>query len=262
MKEQTSPFQVIIAHPIPAEQIRLASILERDGLFRVLLTTHSGLDCLRQTLDHRPALLVLDAVLEQMDGLEVLRRLQDVFPRPRCLLVTSYGAYVQGYAQCIGADYCLIAPYSDKALLDSARMLVQPPEAAFSDRDIDAATVRALGELDVPGRLKAYPYVEDAVRLLLRDPDLVRRRQVIQRLYRGVAANRAVSDRQVERNLRTLVRHVFDRCDPDRLAEFFGGSDLRQFHATNTDFLLALAGHVRADLEKARSGWTAVDRAG
>ncbi len=254
MKETKTVFRAIVAHPVPAEQARIASILEKDGLFEVICTTHDGLECLRQVLTDRPALLVLDAVLEQVDGLEVLRQLGQISGvKPRCLMVTSYGNYIREYARCLGADYCLIEPYSDKALANNARMLVQPPTAFFTDQEIDAVTVQALQELDVPSRLKGYPYVKEGVRLLVRDPELVRRRRVVKELYGVIAANQHVSKAQpIERAMRTLVDHVFSHSDPVCLAKYLSGADLRQAHATNTDFLTALARFVRTTLESER----------
>lgn len=259
MQERKTVFPAIVAHSIPAEQARVTSILENSGLFQVTFTTHDGLECLRHVLDSRPALLVLDAVLDQLDGLEVLRRLQELpEPRPRCLMVTAFGNYVQEYAQCLGADYCLIAPYSDKALADSARMLVLPQSLFFTDRKIDAVVVQALQELDAPSRLKGYSYVREGVRLLIRDPDLVRRRCVVKDLYGVIAAQHGVAGIQpIERAMRTLVDHVFSHSDPRSRAKYFSGADLRQSHATNTDFLLALARFVRTTLESDQAGQSA-----
>lgn len=254
MKETKTVFRAVVAHPVPAEQTRIASILEKDGLFEVTCATHDGLECLRQVLTDRPALLVIDTVLEQVDGLEVLRQLGQITgAKPRCLMITSYGNYVREYARCLGADYCLIAPYSDKALADNARMLVQPPAAFFTDQEIDAVTVRVLQELDVPSRLKGYPYVKEGVRLLVRDPELVRRRRVVKELYGVIAANHHISKVQpIERAMRTLVDHVFSHSDPACLAKYLSSADLRQSHATNTDFLTALAQFVRTTLEADR----------
>lgn len=255
MNERKNIVQAIVAHPIPAEQVRITSILEKDGRFHVSFTTHDGLECLRQVSLNQPALLILDAVLDRVSGLEVLRRLQEFpEPRPRCLMLTSYGNYVQEYAQCSGADYCLIAPYSDKALIDSACMLVQSLPVFFTDREIDAATVRVLRELDVPTRLKGYSYIKDSIRLLIRDPDLVRRRCVVSDLYGVIAVKYGFKNAQpVERAMRTLVDRVFKRGNPVYLAKYFGDAELRQSHATNTDFLLALAQFVRAALESGQT---------
>lgn len=260
MKETKTVFRAVVAHPVPAEQARITSILEKDGLFQVTCATHDGLECLNQALATRPALLVLDAVLDHIDGLEVLRQLDQLSgPKPRCLMITSYGNYIREYAQCLGADYCLIAPYTEKALADSARMLVQSPADFITDQEIDALTVRALRELNVPSRLKGYSYATQGVRLLIRDPDLVRRRRVVEEVYGAIAVAHNVSDRSIERALRTLVDHVFDHSDPACLAKYLNAADLRRSHATNTDFLVALAQFVSSALEAQRSGQSAAE---
>lgn len=255
MNERKTTVQAIVAHPIPAEQARIASVLEKDGRFHVSFTTHDGLECLRQVSLNQPALLILDAVLDRVSGLEVLRRLRELSgPKPRCLMLTSYGNYVQDYARRSGADYCLIEPYSDKALTDSVHMLVQSLPVFFTDREIDAATIRALRELNVPVRLKGYRYVKDSVRLLIRDPDLVHRRCVVSDLYCVIAVKYGFKNAQpIERAMRTLVDHVFKRSNSVYLAKYFGETEVRQSHATNTDFLLALAQFVRTVLESGQT---------
>lgn len=256
MKERKHVFRAIVAHPIPAEQVRIASILEKDGLFRVVCTTHDGMECLRQALVERPALLVLDAVLDRIDGLEVLRRLRESSEevKPSCLMLTSYGNYIREYAKCLGADYCLITPCSDKALLDSARMLVISPGTFFSDREIDTVTTLALQELNVPSQLVGYVYVKDGVRILIRDPDLVRRRCVVKELYGVIAANYGLADaKPIEHAMRTLIKHVFEEDNIPCLPKYFSDLAVRRLHMTNTEFLVALTSFVRAKLESGQT---------
>lgn len=250
MERKRKTMKAIIAHPIPEEQERITSILKKTGIFQVRYVTHDGLDCLREVISTQPDLLILDAVLDKIDGMEVLRRLKE-FPliQTRCLMLTSYSNYVKEYALCLGADYCLTAPYADGVLAEAARMQVLPPEASFDDREIDAESARILRNIGVPTRLKAYPYVQAAVRILIRDPDLVRRRCVVKGLYGSIAQHFNVPDSRVERAMRTLTNRVFDKGDREYLAQYFTPSDMQQAHTTNTDFLITLTHLVREALK-------------
>lgn len=250
MERKRKTMRAIIAHPIPEEQARIASILKKTGIFQVRYMTHDGLDCLREVISTQPDLLILDAVLDKIDGLEVLRRLKE-FPliRTKCLMLTSYSSYIKDYALCLGADYCLMAPYADGVLAEAARMQVLPPEASFDDREIDAESARILRNIGVPTRLKAYPFVQAAVRILIRDPDLVRRRCVVKGLYGSIAQYFKVPDSRVERAMRTLTNRVFDKGDREYLAQYFTSSDMQQAHATNTDFLVTLTHLVKEALK-------------
>ncbi len=259
MEKKRRNVQVVIAHPIPEEQQRIASVLKKDGHFRIRHMTCDGLDCLREVLAIQPDLLIMDAVLDKIDGMEVLRRLKE-FPQSqtKCLMLSTYGGYVKNYASFLGADFCLVTPYADSTLIESVRMLLQPPEATFSDKEICAETARILRRLGVPERLKAHAYTIDGVRILIRDPELVRRRQVVKELYGTIAQHFDASGERVERTMRTLTTRLFSKGDPERLAEYFSPSDLQQGHINNTDFLTTLAYWVKKGLEDNASNQDAV----
>ncbi len=261
MVKKRKYLQVVIAHPIPEERARIAALLKREGIFRVHHMTENGLDCLREVVSTQPDLLILDTVLDKVDGMEVLRRLRE-FPltRTRCLAITSFKDYVKERALCLGADYCLIAPYADNVLVEAARMLLLPPESAVSDRELDEQTSRVLRDIGVPARLKAYPYVLHAVRILYRDPELVRRRCVVRELYGVIAQRFGVSLCQVERAMRTLSARALDKGDPEALARCFSSAELQRGHLTNTDLLVALTRLVSERLTDGRPGSAAEDR--
>ncbi len=260
MEKKRKNVQVVIAHPIPEEQQRIASVLKKDGHFRIRHMTCDGLDCLREVVATRPDLLIMDTVLDKIDGLEVMRRLKE-FPlsKTKCLMLTTYKGYVKDYTSFLGADFCLMAPCTDSALIESVRMLLQPPEDTFSDKDIYAEAAHILRRLGVPDRLKAHAYVIDGVRILIRDPELVRRRQVVRELYGTIAQHFEASGERVERTMRTLTNRLFSKGSAERLAEYFSPSDIQQGHMNNTDFLTTLVYWVKKGLTDNGSGQSAVN---
>lgn len=261
MEKKRKNVQVVIAHSIPEEQQRIASLLKKDGHFRVRHMTHDGLDCLREVVATQPDLLIMDAVLDKIDGLEVMRRLKE-FPRSKtkCLMLTTYGGYVKDYTSFLGADFCLVTPCSDSVLIESVRMLFRPPETAFSDKDIYTEAARILRYLGVPDRLKAHAYAIDGVRILIRDPELVRRRQVVKELYGTIAQHFDVTGVRVERTMRTLTTRLFSKGNAECLGQYFSQADLQQGHINNTDFLTTLAYWVKKNLADNSSGQNAVNR--
>ena len=242
--------QVIIAHPISEERQRIATLLKEEGTFRVRHMTGDGLDCLREVVATQPDLLILDAVLDKIDGIEVLRRLKE-FPltRTRCLMLTSFKNYIKERALCLGADYCLITPCADSVLIETVRMLLLPTETSVSDKELDDQTGQVLHKIGVPNRLKAYPYVLHGVRILYRDPELVRRRCVVKELYNVIAQRFDVTLMQVERAMRTLSERVLDKGDPEYLNRYFNAADIQRGRITNTDFLTTLTRLVKERLE-------------
>lgn len=251
MEKNRKPIQVVIAHPLAEEQQRIASLLKREGIFRVRHMTHDGLDCLREAVSIQPELLIVNMVLDKVDGLEVLRRLKE-FPLPhtKCLMLTDYNGYLREQALLSGADYCLLTPCADGVLTERVRMLVLPPAPIHSDEAIDAASVLVLRTMGASDHLKGYAYVLNALRILVRDPDLIRQRRVTRDLYGPIAENFSVPAIHIERTMRTLTSRLFQRGDPEHLAKYFSASDIQQGTITNSDFLTATLRFVTKALEE------------
>lgn len=246
MENKRNTFQVIIAHSVPEEGQRLATLFEESGIFSVCYTTHDGLACLQETVLRQPDLVLLHAVLDQIDGLELLRRLKEFqLPGTKRIYLTNYSNFLTEHAALTGADYCILMPCSDAVLLRRASDLIMPPQTAASDEAINAHTARILRLLSAPESEKGYYYAIDGVRLLVRDPKLVMRRKVTTELYGGIANLHSWSNsQQVERCLRTMIGRVFAENSARLLELYFNLADVQRAHITNTAFLTAIARHV------------------
>lgn len=251
MRRRSHVLQAVVAHPIPAEQQRIADILRRDGTFHVSYMTSDGLDCLREVVSSQPDLVVLDAVLENIDGLEVLKRLMEFrLPKTRRLLTTTYKNYLNDQALLWGADFCILMPCSDDILVQRARGLVVPSQGVILDRDINACTTQVFRQIGAKENLKGYYFSLDGVRILVRDPGLVLRRQVTSELYGGIAMLHDLPNMyQVERAIRTFTSQIFRHGDPEVLRQYFSPNAVAQSKITNTAFLAAIAERVSNQLQ-------------
>lgn len=251
MEKRSKVLQAVVAHPVPAEQQRIADILQKDGCFQVSYMTHDGLDCLREVVSSQPDLVILDAVLEKIDGLEVLRRLKEFsLPRTKRVLTTSYRSYPHDQALLSGADYCILMPCPDNILAQRVRELVLPFQAVILDKDINAYTVQILRAIGARESLKGYYYARDGVRMLVRDPGLVIRRKITTELYGGIAAlYEGATSGQVERALRTLTDHILADNSAEMLIQYFTPADVAKSEITNTAFLTAIANRVSDRLQ-------------
>lgn len=255
MEKKKRMLRAIIAHPDPDEQRRITSALEQDGVFSVCHMTHDGLDCLREAVSVQPDLLILAMVLEKIDGLEVLRRLQEFsLKNTKYLVVTDRHSYLVAHAALAGADHCILTPYSHEVLAQRARELVSPPEAVYSDRQIDEQTIRILRTMSARENTKGYLYALDGVRILMRDPRLVSRRRVTDELYGSIAKRHNLKNsNQVERAMRTLTAHIFQKNSAEFLGQYFTPADIRRARITNTDFLVNLTSLAAEGLRSAEA---------
>lgn len=247
-------FKMIIAHPIPEERQRIAAHFESSGLFSVCYMTHDGLDCLREAVSLQPDLVLVHGVLDKIDGLEVLRRLEE-FPlsKTKRIYITNYNNFLAEHAAISGADHCILTPCPDEVLFQRSCELMIPPQESVSDEEINTHTAHILHVISAPTNKKGYYYAIDGVRILVRDPKLVMRRKVIAELYGAIARLHGLErSEQVERCLRTLTSRVLAKNSAATLREYFNLSDIQRGRITNTAFLTAIAKRVTEALRTQR----------
>jgi two-component system, OmpR family, alkaline phosphatase synthesis response regulator PhoP len=101
------------------------TILEGKG-FNVL-SASSGAECLEALKSQKPDLIVLDIMMPEMDGLEVLTRLKAMseFTNVPVVLLTAkvqYEDVLGGYK--LGADYYITKPFTSTQLINGINLLL------------------------------------------------------------------------------------------------------------------------------------------
>jgi DNA-binding NarL/FixJ family response regulator len=105
----TEHVRVVLCDDVAEMRLLLRETLEAEQGVEVVEEVGDGPACLEAVDRVRPDVLVLDLALPGLDGLEVLQRLRDVFPRMRVVVFSGFarshmeavvlrhgaGAYVQ-----------------------------------------------------------------------------------------------------------------------------------------------------------------------
>ena len=101
------------------------TILEGKGYY--VLSASSGQELLNLLRDRKPDLIILDIMMPEMDGLEVLSRLKAVTETasiPVILLTAKvqYEDVLGGYK--LGADYYITKPFTSTQLVNGINLLL------------------------------------------------------------------------------------------------------------------------------------------
>ncbi len=204
---------VVDDEPTIAEVV--ARYLERAGYAAV--TAADGLEAIRLAEERRPDLVVLDVMLPQLDGLEVLRRLRERDgARTPVILLTAKGEHDDRIAGLrSGADDYVVKPFSPRELVarvEAVLRRVDPPAAA------DAQPLR-FDALEIDARGRRVTRDGDEVQLSQREFDLLHflasnpgqafsREQLMDRVWDAVA----VSD---SGTVTVHVRRLRAKIEPD-----------------------------------------------
>jgi two-component system, OmpR family, response regulator ResD len=168
MAEEKGRRTVLVADDEPTIGEIVSRYLERAGYDTT--TAADGLEAVRLADQLRPDLVVLDVMLPQLDGLQVLRHLREGEDGPTpVILLTAKGEQEDKLAGLRnGADDYVVKPFSPSELVarvDAVLRRVNPPGA-------DAEPLRFDG-LEIDGRARRVTVDGDEVQLSQREFDLL-----------------------------------------------------------------------------------------
>ena len=103
------PIRVLIAddHEIVREGLR--NLFRGEPDIEVVAEARDGAEALRAAQEHRPDVALMDLVMPETDGLEATRRMREVSPETRVLVLTSFAEdrQVHEALRCGAAGYLL-----------------------------------------------------------------------------------------------------------------------------------------------------------
>ncbi len=184
-----APVRVLVVDDEPSLAGLLSSVLRFEGW--EVRTAADGLGAVRAAREFRPDAVILDVMLPDLDGLEVLRRLRQEQPRVCVLFLTARDAVEDRVAGITaGGDDYVTKPFSIEEVLARLRGLLRRAditrthgenELAVADltMDEDAREVRRSGELI---DLTATEF--ELLRFLMRNPRRVlSKAQILDRVW-------------------------------------------------------------------------------
>ncbi len=250
-----SKLSVLIADPGEETRAALSAAFAADAHFLPAETAADGLEAVAKADALQPDVIVLDLVLPKLDGLGVLRRLQESGSAAAVFVVSGfYNSRVAAQAAELGASYFMPKPCDAAELLGRVRAccLAQPsrtlaptgddPELARrkAERGLETAVTDIIHEIGVPAHIKGYQYLREAIILTVNDMDVIN--AVTKVLYPAVARKFSTTPSRVERAIRHAIEVAWDRGDLETLQKFFGYtvSNIKG-KPTNSEFIAMIA---------------------
>src|SRR4026208_1285888 len=114
---------VLVADDEPGLAMRVASSLADEG-FRVV-TAGGGEEALPKAEEMRPDIVLLDVVMPDLDGIEVMRQLREWRPVPVILLTAKGSTSDKAKGLDLGADDYIAKPFHPDELADRVRAVLR-----------------------------------------------------------------------------------------------------------------------------------------
>lgn len=248
--------RVLIADASEDYRGMLSSALEADMHFQLLDTAVDGLDAVAKAAALQPDVIVLDLVLPKLDGMGVLRRLQEMNLSALPFVVSGfYNSHVVAQAVELGACYFMPKPYEMEELLGRIRLCActQPMRAAEAvpadraalakrkaEQGLETAVTDIIHEIGVPAHIKGYQYLREAIILTINDMDVIN--AVTKVLYPAVAKKFSTTPSRVERAIRHAIEVAWNKGKIENVNHIFG---IKVYNAnekpTNGEFIALVA---------------------
>ena len=233
----------------------LCNALQRAGGFQVLGTATDGEQAIRQVLDKKPDVLVLDLMLSKLDGITVLKRAREMDKPPAALVLTGFMTeYVAGMAASLGVQYFMTKPCELDAVAERIHEMtaidgqLRQSAQRRQEVNIEAMVTSIIHEIGVPAHIKGYQYLREAIMIAVQDMDVIN--AITKVLYPQVAKTFATTPSRVERAIRHAIEVAWDRGDLETLQRFFGYTvSNTKGKPTNSEFIALIADKLQLQLK-------------
>ena len=209
-----------------------------------------------------PDLIILDAVMPNMDGLCVLERINAMttLTRPKIIMLTAFGQEsLINQAMMLGVDYFILKPFDLDILNKRISSLMQDMSSSIPTQFSSASPiVKATGngvnlnvevttmmhQIGIPAHVKGYQYIREAILMAVEDVSLLG--AVTKELYPGIAKKYNTAPSRVERGIRHAIELAWERGQTETLKRIFGYSmNIERQKPTNSEFIALLADKFR-----------------
>lgn len=124
-------------------------------------------------------------------------------------------------------------------------------DAKSDKKDLDVEVRWTLAELGVPSHLIGYPYLLQAITIVVMDADAIRVMFKQGGLYHTLGEQFHTSASRVERGIRHCIDTAWVRCDLEVLRRYFKNTvDPNRGKASNTEFIAQVANVIRMRMKQ------------
>lgn len=227
----------------------LLEAFDSEADFVVVGDTGDGQEAVELCRRHQADVIVMDMILSTMDGVEVLSNLNELVPKPRALVLSTFASgSIADLAAAKGADYFMLKPCKTASVVERIRQMAspaRPAEDAGPDRRSLESTVTAIiHEIGVPAHIKGYQYLREAILIVVDDMEVIN--AVTKILYPEVAKRFGTTASRVERAIRHAIEVAWDRGDLETLQKYFGYTvSNAKGKPTNSEFIAMIADRLQ-----------------
>ena len=240
--------------------------LKNSRLFEVIGSAVNGEQCLHELHGHEIDVLILDLIMPNVDGMEVLSALKKHSIKVRHILCTTpiLNDFIITQIQQYNVDYILIKPFelqsldqrlrvicgfASKAVAKDAMIQVnldEEEQKRLQKLELESEITSLLHEVGIPAHIKGYMYLRTAILETYLNVDFLG--QITKVLYPEIAKKYETTASRVERAIRHAIEVAWNRGNIDAIDDIFGYTiSASKAKPTNSEFIAMIADKLRLE---------------
>ncbi|MDO5110896.1 MAG: sporulation initiation factor Spo0A C-terminal domain-containing protein [Clostridia bacterium] len=228
------PVRVLIIDDNTDFALRLQQCFATSDLFEVLPCVGGSQDALQAFAGLQPDIAILDMIMPQMDGMDILRNLHAAKTTPDTMIFATTPFYLNPaiiqQAMDLGVVYFFYKPIDPSQVFTRVKETVQARSRIFSapagaktpahDLRCETITVNYLRALGVPAHLKGYAYIKSALQYCVSHGGKVP--NISTELFPILGEPNGASWKTVDRDVRTAIEYAWNHGNMDAQHQLFG----------------------------------------
>lgn len=209
-----------------------------------------GVEIIRKV---KPDIVVLDLILQTLDGFAVLTKLKEENLKVKVLVISSFTRdSLVRRALSDGAEYYMVKPYNKEVfkarLLDmvneevitSKNQTVDANEFHFKRNTLDEKISKIFISVGIPPHIKGYYYLREGVKMAVETPEVIN--NITKKLYPKIGEKFETTASKVERAIRHAIEVAWNRGRIDVINSMLGiRAYMGNEKPTNGEFIALIA---------------------
>ena len=193
--------------------------------YQVVGTATSGTEGVREILRTKPDVVILDMILPETDGLEVMTEARLGGSKAKYIVLSAIGGDEHA-ARAIkgGAAGYMLKPVSFLSLKNRIDELFEnadlPPARPVQNKMLDERITNIFISVGIPAHIKGYQFLREAIKMAVACPDIIN--SITKRLYPEVANRFDTSASKVERAIRHAIEVAWNKGKIENINQIFG----------------------------------------
>ncbi len=217
--------KILLANENADESQKIYEKLTNDeNLFEVLMTAN-GKDAVNKLKQENFDLLIVDLVLPEIDGFEVIETAKEINKNMKIIVISALASDIFiRKATSLGTSYFLLKPLSFDVLAKRVSDIFAEEDIAGKklglDKEIEEKITNIFITVGIPAHIKGYQFLREAIKLSMENPDIIN--SITKKLYPSIAEKFDTSASKVERAIRHAIEVAWNRGKIENINSVFG----------------------------------------